>query len=126
LGHPVYRSDNVVSAENASIESCPMSGIHHSASSSDGCLHRLNVGCNGSASILVDSSCSQRRQYNTVQTYQFCCCSRLGRASQRNRASLRGVPRLWRFNLRTPGRRNHRIGIKQKANSIKSNNNNIQ
>jgi len=52
----------VMVADNASVSSCPVSGIHHSTPSSDGCLHRLIVGCNSTSAIIIDSSCTRQRQ----------------------------------------------------------------
>jgi len=36
---------------------CPLPGIHYTAAV-DGCLHRLNVGCQNTSLIDVDNSCT--------------------------------------------------------------------
>jgi len=52
----------VCTVDNASATACPNPGIHHSTTTSDGCLHRLNVACNTTTAVLVDNSCTHQRK----------------------------------------------------------------
>ena len=47
---------------------CPRRGVHHT-SPSDGCIHRLTVGCHAQHVINIDHSCSAPSQRGTTNSH---------------------------------------------------------
>jgi len=61
-------------ASDISAVSCPRRGVHHT-SPTDGCIHRLTVGCHKDHIIGIDHSCSapgQTGNLNNTRTHDFC------------------------------------------------------